>query len=115
MYLEIQNPDNVQLDTITLNFQSSQIAFVYFKSHFDAAYTYSFVQNGHYIATINVDNNSGAASGGSNFRFILTTQGVEEDFNMHLDIDLSMHHNAPLQLTELHVSAPIDISLHQES
>jgi hypothetical protein len=113
MYLEILNPENVQLDTITLTFNSSHIVFVYFQGHYDVAYTYSFISNDCDVAKIQVDNDSGAASGNSAYKFILTTQSIE-DFTMHLTIDLSMHYNTPLQLTELHATAPIDVRLHQE-
>jgi hypothetical protein len=39
VYLDIQNPTNVELDTVTLTFDSSQITFIYFQNHYDVAYT----------------------------------------------------------------------------
>ncbi len=115
MYLEIQNPKNTELDSITLTFDSHQIVFVYFQSHYEVTYSYSFVNNDCDVAVIEVDGNSGAASGGSVFQFNLHMQNVEADFDMKLTVDLSMHNDTPFQLTQLHAVAAVDVGLHQEN
>ena len=113
VYLDIQNPTNVELDTVTLTFDSSQITFIYFQNHFDVAYTSKFISNDVKPSEIQVNNNSGAALGGSTYNFVLYTHDSSGNFNMNLAVDLEMHEKSPLQLTELHAIAPINVNLHQ--
>lgn len=113
VYLDIQNPTNVEVDTVTLTFDSSQITFIYFQNHFDVSYTAKFISNDVKSCEIHVDNNSGAAWGGSTYKFVLYTHDVSGNFNMSLTVDLAMHEKSPLQLTEVHAIAQIDVNLHQ--
>jgi hypothetical protein len=111
--LDVQHIAGTELDTVAVTFEvPNNYATIYYSGEQSTQYIYTRTPETQTM-TIHVNNNLGSMWGATNYKFIVPTPN-SYDNTLKVTVDVSMHYNTPLQLTELYAHAVMDIQIVQQ-